>query len=296
MEEPGSGSLSARCNAPRLSLPAGSAEACSSHELSARSPCSNTDRPPPKSRLPRFTRQPGTDGRCPTVSRPRQGDGPPSKRMDAGVPRCLSMPPSRNVHTPTDSCPPSRLGSSFGAGISTASVRVQQRRTSHSQNGASRRATHGSSQGSLAPPVTSKAAGTRPKQPATSSSQDVRTRTPSLRPPTQTSQKSTGSSAPLPSRTPRHPPHLHPVAQAQSNRATTSLADKRQAGASRANADAAVSAAAPPEPDLADSRGEDDMLLPLGEDELDGDLDEELRAMSFLSTAGPHAHLSLIHI
>ena len=37
------------------------------------------------------------------------------------------------------------------------------------------------------------------------------------------------------------------------------------------------------------------MLLPLGEDELDGDLDEELRAMSFLSTAGPHAHSAHSH-
>ena len=302
MEEPGPGSLSARCSAPRLSLPARSDAAGSSREHSARSPCYDTDRPPPKSRLPRFTRQPGANGVCPTASGPQKRDEPPpSRRKDAGVPRCLSMPPARSAQRPTDSHPPSRLGTSFGAGSSTASSGAQHRRTSQSHNGGPRRTTAASSQGNLVPPVPSRMAATRPKQPVTNSARNVRTREPSLRSQTRPSHKPTGHSAPLPSPTPHRPPRSQLDIQPHSTRdyptppnhipSPETPADRSQGGASRADADTAVPTAAPVvELDLTLSRGQDDGLLPLGEEELDVDLDEELRAMSFLSTAGPHAH------
>lgn len=293
IEEPGPGSLTVRSNAPRLSLPPRSGEG-SSFELSARSPSYHTDRPPPKSRLPRFTRQPGAESSCSTVN--ASTSRPPTKRFDGPVvSRCASMPASRSMQTPTDTRPPSRLGSSFGTGGSTVISRTQQRRTSNSLKATPRSSSNVPYQGNLAPPHTSRTANIRPKQPIPQPCREVCTRKPSFRSQTRPSHMPTGH-PPLQSPTPHRLPPPQPTAQSQSSNqcpthprpipSPATSPDRNLAGASTA---APAATAAPLGLDLTPSRGQEETFRGF-EDELDCDLDEELRGMSFLSTASQHMH------
>lgn len=287
--EPAPGSLSARCHAPRLALPPRSGED-SLRDLSLqRSANAQVDKPPPKSRLPRFTRHAGADRPGVTTSRAPEQVKPATGRA-AEVPsldRCLSMPLARCPKPSTDAKPPTRLGSSFGKGPSTSRARPQQPQARYSLSNPGCISSSSSSNTNVATPASSRAP---PASTAAQPKRSAHSRKPSFKSQQRvstigscrTSQSTFHQHVTEPS--PRPPAPQRYVPPPSSTQASHSSHSQQQALFTEMTPEKPVNSVQ--RCDSAHSSTQEGVVLPLGDDELDKDLDEELRGMSFLSTVG----------